>query len=205
MRKIEARPQRGYWRPCSGDKRLNRLAKDVHRWPRGAGADGLYALEAGTGLLIAHGTWTGRCDFGRFINHSTGTAAIDWKPRSPHLMPGCRPDPPLTQARRAWPRSWQSASGTTAGNQRWSHAGDISDPWPLACLAQLMMIFEILNLLCRVYFNPLRRDAVVPMPLRKLIVLTKLNQCRGECDFPRISLGLLRSGSAFLFLQFGND
>jgi hypothetical protein len=44
-----------------------------------AGADGLYALEAGTGLIIAHGAWAERCDFGCFIHHGTGTAAIDWE------------------------------------------------------------------------------------------------------------------------------
>jgi hypothetical protein len=42
-------------------------------------ADGLYALEAGTGLIIAHGAWTERCDFGCFIHHGTGTAAINWE------------------------------------------------------------------------------------------------------------------------------
>jgi hypothetical protein len=56
-----------------------------------AGADGLYALEAGTGLLIAHGTWTGRCDFGRFINHGTGTAAIDWEAAITALDAGLLP------------------------------------------------------------------------------------------------------------------
>jgi hypothetical protein len=44
-----------------------------------AGAEGLYALEAGTGLIIAHGTWAERCDFACFIRHGTGTAAIDWE------------------------------------------------------------------------------------------------------------------------------
>jgi hypothetical protein len=51
-----------------------------------AGADGLYALEAGTGLLIAHGSWLARADFHRFIHiadsiTSPGTelAIIDWE------------------------------------------------------------------------------------------------------------------------------
>lgn len=51
-----------------------------------AAADGLYALEAGTGLLIAHGSWPAREDFGRFIHiadsiTSPGTdlAVIDWE------------------------------------------------------------------------------------------------------------------------------
>jgi hypothetical protein len=42
-------------------------------------ADGLYALEAATGLIIAHGTWLERGDFQPFISHGTGTAAIDWE------------------------------------------------------------------------------------------------------------------------------
>lgn len=45
-----------------------------------AGAAGLYALEAATGLIIAHGTWLARSDdFGHFIHHGPGTAAIDWE------------------------------------------------------------------------------------------------------------------------------
>lgn len=44
-----------------------------------AAAEGLYPLEAATGLIIAHGTWLDRDDFARFIHHGTGTAAIDWE------------------------------------------------------------------------------------------------------------------------------
>jgi hypothetical protein len=44
-----------------------------------AGAEGLYALEAATGLLIAHGTWLARDDFTCFIQHAPGTAVIDWE------------------------------------------------------------------------------------------------------------------------------
>ena len=44
-----------------------------------AGAEGLYALEAATGLIIAHGTWLARDDFTRFIHHGAETAAIDWE------------------------------------------------------------------------------------------------------------------------------
>ena len=44
-----------------------------------AGAEGLCALEAATGLVIAHGTWLARNDFARFIHTGTGTAAIDWE------------------------------------------------------------------------------------------------------------------------------
>ncbi len=44
-----------------------------------AAAEGLYALEAATGLIIAHGTWFARDDFACFIHHGTGTAAIDWE------------------------------------------------------------------------------------------------------------------------------
>jgi hypothetical protein len=42
-----------------------------------AGSEGLYALEAATGLIIAHGTWLERDDFSCFIHHGPGTAAID--------------------------------------------------------------------------------------------------------------------------------
>jgi hypothetical protein len=42
-------------------------------------AEGLYALEAATGLIIAHGTWLDRPDFACFIHHGTVTAAIDWE------------------------------------------------------------------------------------------------------------------------------
>jgi hypothetical protein len=45
-----------------------------------AGAAGLYAFEAAAGLIIAHGTWLARSDdFGHFIHHGPGTAAIDWE------------------------------------------------------------------------------------------------------------------------------
>jgi hypothetical protein len=44
-----------------------------------AAAEGLYALEAATGLIIAHGTWLERDDFACFIRHGTRTAAIDWE------------------------------------------------------------------------------------------------------------------------------
>jgi hypothetical protein len=44
-----------------------------------AGAQGLYALEAATGLIIAHGTWLARDDFRGFIYHGAGTAAVDWE------------------------------------------------------------------------------------------------------------------------------
>lgn len=44
-----------------------------------AAAEGLCALEAATGLIIAHGTWLERDDFASFIHHGTGTAAIDWE------------------------------------------------------------------------------------------------------------------------------
>jgi hypothetical protein len=47
-----------------------------------AAADGLYSLEAATGLIIAHASWLARDDFARFIHCGTGTAAIDWKPPS---------------------------------------------------------------------------------------------------------------------------
>ena len=56
-----------------------------------AGAAGLCALEAGTGLLIAHGAWTERCGFGCFIHHGTATAAIDWEAAAAALDAGALP------------------------------------------------------------------------------------------------------------------
>jgi hypothetical protein len=56
-----------------------------------AGADGLYALEAGTGLIIAHGCWAERCDLGCFIHHGTATAAIDWEATITALDAGLLP------------------------------------------------------------------------------------------------------------------
>ncbi len=44
-----------------------------------AGADGLYAIEAATGLIIAHASWLARNDFALFIHHGAETAVIDWK------------------------------------------------------------------------------------------------------------------------------
>ncbi len=47
-----------------------------------AGAEGLYALESGTGLLLAHGTWPAREDFRCFIHiadSSSELASIDWE------------------------------------------------------------------------------------------------------------------------------
>jgi hypothetical protein len=46
--------------------------------PAALAAEGLYALEAATGLIIAHGTWLERGDFACFV-HGTSTAAIDWE------------------------------------------------------------------------------------------------------------------------------
>jgi hypothetical protein len=51
-----------------------------------AGADGLYALEAGTGMILAHGTWPAREDFRCFVHVAdsitdpgTELASIDWE------------------------------------------------------------------------------------------------------------------------------
>jgi hypothetical protein len=62
------------------------------------GAEGLYALESGTGLLLAHGTWPAREDFRCFIhvagsNTSVGTelASIDWEAAIAALDAGERP------------------------------------------------------------------------------------------------------------------
>jgi hypothetical protein len=56
-----------------------------------AGADGLYAPEAGTGLFIAHGCWAERRDFGCFIQRGTATAAIDWEAAIDALDAGLLP------------------------------------------------------------------------------------------------------------------
>ena len=56
-----------------------------------AGAEGLYALEASTGLIIAHGTWLTRDDFTCFIHHGTATAAIDWEAAAATLEAGGLP------------------------------------------------------------------------------------------------------------------
>ena len=58
-----------------------------------AGAAGLYALEAATGLIIAHGTWLARSDddFGQFIHHGADIAAIDWEAAIDALQAGRLP------------------------------------------------------------------------------------------------------------------
>ena len=57
-----------------------------------AGADGICTLEAAAGLIIAHGTWLARDDdFGRFICHGPGTAAIGWETATDALQAGSLP------------------------------------------------------------------------------------------------------------------
>ena len=57
-----------------------------------AGADGICTLEAAAALIIAHGTWLARDDdFGRFICHGPGTAAIDWEAAIDALQAGSLP------------------------------------------------------------------------------------------------------------------
>jgi ABC-type phosphate transport system ATPase subunit len=56
-----------------------------------AGAEGHYALEAATGLIIAHGTWLDRDDFTCFIEHGAATAAIDWETAAAELESGGLP------------------------------------------------------------------------------------------------------------------
>jgi hypothetical protein len=53
-------------------------------------AAGLYPLEAGTGLLIANGTFLHRDDFtSRFVLHGTaGMAAVDWDAATAALTAG---------------------------------------------------------------------------------------------------------------------
>ncbi len=65
-----------------------------------AGAEGLYALEAGTGLLIAHGYWAGRGTSARSSAPATASPAPapSWprsagKPRSALSMPTNYPAP----------------------------------------------------------------------------------------------------------------
>ena len=72
-----------------------------------AAAEGLYALEAATGLIIAHGTWLDRDDFARFIHHGTGTAAIDWEAAIGALDAG-----ELPSSGRRGCYDWQPASPT---------------------------------------------------------------------------------------------
>ena len=43
-----------------------------------AGAEGVYALEAAAGLIIAHGTWLDH-DFACHIHYGTTADAIDWE------------------------------------------------------------------------------------------------------------------------------
>jgi predicted hotdog family 3-hydroxylacyl-ACP dehydratase len=56
-----------------------------------AGAQGLYALEAAAGLVIAHGTWLTREDFQDHIHHGTGLASIDWEAVARSLATGALP------------------------------------------------------------------------------------------------------------------
>jgi hypothetical protein len=82
-----------------------------------AGAQGLYALEAATGLIIAHGTWLARDDFADFIRLDASitdptieVATIDWEGAIAALEGGGLPSSDLlTELRRASghaDRSW---------------------------------------------------------------------------------------------------
>jgi hypothetical protein len=52
-------------------------------------AAGLYPLEAGTGLLIANGTFLHRGFTSRFVIHgTTGMAAVDWEAATAALAAG---------------------------------------------------------------------------------------------------------------------
>jgi hypothetical protein len=68
-----------------------------------AAADGVYALEAATGLIIANGTWLARDDFARFIHRGAETAAIDWEARSAHSTQGNCPARAANAECSAWP------------------------------------------------------------------------------------------------------
>jgi hypothetical protein len=65
-----------------------------------AGAEGLYALESGTGLLLAHGTWPAREDFRCFIHVADSItdpgielASINWEAAINALDTGEFPSP----------------------------------------------------------------------------------------------------------------
>lgn len=56
-----------------------------------AAAAGIYTLKAAAGLIITHGTWLAREDFGCFIEYGNGTAAVDWEAAAATLEAGCLP------------------------------------------------------------------------------------------------------------------
>jgi len=87
-----------------------------------AGAEGLYALEAATGLVIAHGTWLARGDdSGRFIRHGAGTAAIDWEATIDALQAGRH----RTRRRAREPRT---GPGSGHGGRRMGGGGRVRCP-----------------------------------------------------------------------------
>jgi hypothetical protein len=53
-----------------------------------AGAEGLYALEAATGLIIAHGTWLERDDFGPTCTATPAGTGSASRPPSAASRPG---------------------------------------------------------------------------------------------------------------------
>lgn len=72
-------------------------APSLPAWLR-ADADGLYATEAATGLIIAHGAWIDRGDFARFIDiatsisdHTRDVAHINWAAATTALAVGSLP------------------------------------------------------------------------------------------------------------------
>ncbi|SRR6266851_173369 len=100
-----------------------------------AAADGLYALEAATGLIIAHASWLAREDFTRFIHVGTsisdpGTelASIDWEAAIRALDAGelpsssaeCSASRPASQTRPPSASATPSPASTTATPACWS-------------------------------------------------------------------------------------
>jgi hypothetical protein len=81
-----------------------------------AGAEGLCALEAATGLVIAHGSWLIRDDFARFIQHGSGTAAIDWAAAMTALDEGGLPGSAGRGGCWNWPPAWP-ATGQSDGTE----------------------------------------------------------------------------------------
>ncbi len=74
-----------------------------------AGADGLYALEAGTGMILAHGTWPAREDFQYFVHvaDSITAPAPNWPAST-----GREQSPPSTAASSPAPAGRNACSGS---------------------------------------------------------------------------------------------
>ena len=103
-----------------------------------AGADGLYALEAGTRMILAHGTWPAREDFRCFVHVAdsiadpgTELASIDWEtaiaaldagefPSSSRSKSECSDSPPASPETSPSSSATPSPGSTTATSISWS-------------------------------------------------------------------------------------